>query len=193
MRRLLDLLYGSSAFLAALCVVGILGSVAFQVLSRFIAVTFDATEISGFCLAAAIFLGLGYTFHSGAHIRMTSLISSAQGPRKRLIELYCTAVSAVVAAYITFYAADMTIDSFSFGDKSPGLMAVPFWIPQIAMVVGLAILTVGFVDEFVSVLQGKVPSFKDVEELELDEAMKELPPVSTEVPPVPPRPAAARS
>jgi TRAP-type C4-dicarboxylate transport system permease small subunit len=174
MRRFLDFLYASCGVLAALSIIGILATVAFQVLSRYIAVTFDATEISGFFLASAIFLGLAYTFHSGAHIRMTSLIHKASGARKRAIELFCTALSAIATAYIALYVVDMVIDSYNFGDKSPGLMAIPFWIPQIGMALGVSVLAIAFVDEFVSVLYGKDPNFKDVEQMEVEAAIAEI-------------------
>jgi TRAP-type C4-dicarboxylate transport system permease small subunit len=174
MRRSLDFLYAACGVLAALSVVGILATVAFQVVSRYLAVTFDATEISGFLLAAAIFLGLAYTFHSGAHIRMTSLIHNATGRGKRNIELFCTALSALAAAYFTGHVVAMVIDSYNFGDRSPGLMAVPFWIPQIPMAIGIAVLAIAFVDEFVSVLSGKIPNFKDVEQMEVEAAIAEI-------------------
>ncbi len=171
MRRILDRFYGFCGFLACLSVLGILGSVILQVISRFIKFTFDATEISGFCLAAASFLGLAYTFRAGAHIRMTALIHRATGPRKRAIELFCTGVAIVAMTYFTWYAVDMTLDSFIIGDKSPGLMAVPFWIPQVTMVIGLLGLTIAFVEEFVEVWNGKDPNFKDVEQLEVEQAL----------------------
>lgn len=171
MRTILDGFYKVCGFLACLSVLGILLSVVLQVISRFIRFTFDATEISGFCLAAASFLGLAYTFRAGAHIRMTAVIHRATGSRKRAIELFCTAVATVAMCYFTFYAADMLLDSWIIGDKSPGLMAVPFWFPQIAMVVGLFGLTIAFADEFVEVWQGKDPNFKDVEQLEVEQAL----------------------
>ena len=174
MRRFLDLLYGACGILAGISVVGILATVLFQVLSRYVAVTFDATEISGFLLAAAIFLGLAYTFKAGAHIRMTSLIHSAAGGRKRTIELFCTAISAVACVYFAWHTVEMVVDSYNFGDKSPGLMAVPFWIPQLPMAFGICVLAVSFIDEFVAVLLGKEPSFKDVEQIEIEEALKEI-------------------
>jgi TRAP-type C4-dicarboxylate transport system permease small subunit len=174
MRRGLDLLYGACGLLAGLSVIGILASVAFQVIARYLYITFDATELSGFLLAAAIFLGLAFTFRSGAHIRMTSLIHRAEGARKRQIELFCTALSAVAASYFAWHAVIMVIESYEFGDKSPGLMAVPFWIPQVPMALGIVVLAVALVDEFVAVLRGKEPSFKDVEQIEIEEAFKEI-------------------
>jgi TRAP-type C4-dicarboxylate transport system permease small subunit len=174
MRRGLDLIYGACGVLAGISVIGILASVAFQVIARYLNITFDATEISGFMLAAAIFLGLAFTFRSGAHIRMTSLIHRARGARKRQVELFCTALSAVAATYFAWHAVVMVIDSYEFGDKSPGLMAVPFWIPQTPMALGIVVLAVAFIDEFIAVLRGKEPDFKDVEQLELEEAFKEM-------------------
>jgi TRAP-type C4-dicarboxylate transport system permease small subunit len=171
MRLLLDGFYKFCAFLACLCVLGILGSVILQVVARFAQFTFDATEISGFFLAAASFLGLAYTFKAGAHIRMTAVISKATGARKRNIELFCTGLSTIAMVYFTTYTVDMMLDSLMIGDKSPGLMAVPFWIPQISMVIGLLGLTIAFADEFVCVLYGKDPNFKDVEQLEVEEAL----------------------
>jgi TRAP-type C4-dicarboxylate transport system permease small subunit len=171
MRRVLDGFYRFCAFLACLSVLGILGSVILQVIARFAQFTFDATEISGFFLAAASFLGLAYTFQAGAHIRMTAVITKATGTRKRNIELFCTGLSTIAMVYFTYYGIDMTLDSIIIGDKSPGLMAVPFWIPQIPMVVGLAGLTIAFADEFVCVLHGKDPNFKDVEQLEVEQAL----------------------
>jgi TRAP-type C4-dicarboxylate transport system permease small subunit len=192
MRRFLDLLYGVCGVLAGLSVVGILATVLFQVIARFIDVTFDATEISGFLLAAAIFLGLAFTFNGGAHIRMTSLIHNATGARKRAIELYCTAVCAVSAAYFSWHTVEMVIDSYNFGDKSPGLMAVPFWIPQMPMAVGIIVLTIAFIDEFVAVLKGKEPSFKDVEQIEIEDALKEIGITPAGAPPAASAPATVR-
>ncbi len=55
------------------------------------------------------------------------------------------------------------MSSFLFGDTSPGLMAVPFWIPQIGMALGSTIMAIGLVDELVQTLAGKIPDFADAE------------------------------
>jgi TRAP-type C4-dicarboxylate transport system permease small subunit len=61
MRRFLDSVYavsgGLSAFFLMMIGVSILG----QIIGRRFNVAFDATEISGFCMAASTFLGLAYT------------------------------------------------------------------------------------------------------------------------------------
>jgi TRAP-type C4-dicarboxylate transport system permease small subunit len=166
-RCLLDTIYRTSGALACASVVGILLAIVLQMLSRYTGFTFDATEISGFLLAAATFLGLGYTFTAGAHIRVSALIRFAQGSAKRGIELANTALAAAAMIYFAVYAAGMVMDSYSFGDRSPGLMAVPFWIAQVPMTLGLVVLAIGLVDEFIAVLRGKEPNFRDVEEAEV--------------------------
>jgi hypothetical protein len=48
-------------------------------------------------------------------------------------------------------------------------VAVPLWLPQMAMALGLLVLTVALVDEFVAVLRGRRPSYQDAA-TELSEA-----------------------
>ena len=88
------------------------------------------------------------------------------------VEIWCCGLGAVAFAYVSGNAWLMTYDSFLFGDTSPGLMAVPFWIPQIGMSLGAAIMTVGFVDELVQTIGGKIPDFADAEAQAIDEELE---------------------
>ena len=42
---------------------------------------------------------------------------------------------------------------------SKGLLAIPLWVPQSAMGLGLLILTIALVDEFIGILRGQTPSY----------------------------------
>lgn len=166
-------LYAGSGLLSCCFLVAILGSILLQILGRFLDFTFDATEISGFFLAAATFTGLAYTFHHSAHIRMTVLIQGV-GPRgRRLVELYCTGVAAAGTGYLAWSMVILARDSKVYGDLSTGLLAMPLWVPQSAVAFGLVLLTIAFADEFLQVARGKVPVFKDVEEAEFEATLKE--------------------
>lgn len=163
MRRFLDSVYavsgGLSAFFLMMIGVTILG----QIIGRRFGVAFDATEISGFCMAASTFLGLAYTLKSGAHIRVNLLIGRFGPQGRRLVEIWCCGLGGLALAFFSFNAWAMTLDSFEFKDTSPGLMAVPFWIPQVGMSLGATILAVALFDELAQVLRGKVPEFLDAE------------------------------
>ncbi|MFN4017258.1 MAG: TRAP transporter small permease [Reyranella sp.] len=172
MRRALDNLYNVSGLLAAFFLVMIGVTILLQIAGRFLNFAFDATEISGFCMAASTFLGLAYTLRSNAHIRVTLVVGKFSAESKRRIEIWCCSLGAVAFAFVSANAWLMAYESFLFGDTSPGLMAVPFWIPQIGMALGTSIMTIGFVDELVQTIGGKIPDFSDAEAQAVDEELE---------------------
>ncbi|MGB3179018.1 MAG: hypothetical protein WBH14_10960 [Albidovulum sp.] len=52
-------------------------------------------------------------------------------------------------------------ESWRYGDKSTGIIAIPHWILQAAMVAGLCLLTLAFVDTFVESLRARTPILTD--------------------------------
>ncbi len=163
MRSALDTLYRLSGALSAFFLMMIGVSIVGQIAGRFINVAFDATEISGFCMAASMFLGLAYTFRAGAHIRVSLLITRLGLGGRRWVQILCCALGGFGCIYFAVNVWMIVLESREFGDTSPGLMAVPFWIPQIGMAVGISIMAIAFLDEMVAVLRGKQPDFTDAE------------------------------
>jgi len=145
-RRLLDGLYLASGWAAGGFLLALLLAILAQVLGRKLGATLDTTELSGFFMAASTFLGLAYTFRDGGHIRIGLLITRATGKRRKALELGCCLLSAALVGYLAVSAGAFVLESYEFADISPGLLAIPFWIPQSGMAAGLAILTVALVD-----------------------------------------------
>lgn len=172
MRHALDNLYSFSGLLAAFFLVMIGVTILLQIAGRFLHFAFDATEISGFCMAASTFLGLAYTLRANAHIRVTLMVGKLSAENKRRVEIWCCALGAAAFAYVSVNAWLMAYESFLFGDTSPGLMAVPFWIPQIGMSLGASIMTIGFVDELVQTISGRIPDFADAEAQAIDDELE---------------------
>lgn len=164
LRRGLDSLYLGSGLLAAAFLLLILLTIVAQIIGRFIGVAIDSTEIGGFSLAATTFLSLGYTLRHGGHVRVTLLIRYAGGALRRGIELWCSGLAGIASGYFAYQAANMVHDSWRFGDLSPGLLAIPVWIPQTGMAVGLVVLAIAFADEFVHVLRGNNPVYETAAE-----------------------------
>jgi len=172
MRRYLDLLYRGSGALAAFFVVAIAVVTLLQVGANLAnAVTGWVTgragdllvpsyaEFGGFFLAAASFLALAYTLRAGGHIRVTLVIQHVAGSGRRGMELWCVGVGAVLAAYFTYYTISLMLESLEFGDVSFGMVPVPLWIPQAVMALGLIILTIALIDEFVAIVTGGEPVY----------------------------------
>jgi TRAP-type C4-dicarboxylate transport system permease small subunit len=161
MRRALELLYTGAGVLSGIFLVGIAVTIIAQVFGRLVGLTIDSTETAGFCLAASTFLGLAYTLRRGGHIRVTLAIRHAGPQLRRWIEAWCLLISAAGLAYFLYWAVDLVWFSIQFNELSPGLMAIPFWIPRLAMAVGAAILLIALIDDLVAVIRGRdLPSYE---------------------------------
>lgn len=172
MRKVLDHLYRGSGiaaavFLAAICVVVLLqvGANVIDVVASWILghsfglMVPSYAEFAGFFLAAASFLALAYTLRCGAHIRVSMIIQTLTTSQRRYVEVWCTALGALMSGYFSVYTIGLIVESFEFGDLSPGMVPIPLWIPQVPMAVGLVVLTIALIDEFVEALAGREPSY----------------------------------
>ncbi|MDF1587445.1 TRAP transporter small permease [Marinimicrococcus flavescens] len=167
-RRVLDTLYLGSGYLAALFLVLIAVAIILQVVGRSLGYVVDSTEIAGFFMAASSFFALAHTFKSGSHVRVTILAHALTGGTRRLLEAWCCLAAAAATGYLAWHAIGLAWQSWDFEDISPGLLAIPFWIPQSAMAAGLVLLVVALVDEAVAVLRGAMPSYASGEDTALD-------------------------
>ena len=156
MRRLLDALYDSAAALAALFMVALLGMVLLSIASRQLHFHVPGTDAyAGYLMAGAGFLALAHTLKRGEHIRVTLLLNALRGGGRKTLELWALAAASLLALLFAFYSARLAWQSHVFHDISTGSDATPLWIPQLAMVLGTAVLAIAFLDELVLELRGR--------------------------------------
>jgi TRAP-type C4-dicarboxylate transport system permease small subunit len=156
MRRLLDGLYDGAAWLAALCLLGLLLMVLLSIASRQLHIHVPGTDAyAGYLMAAAGFLALAHTLKRGEHIRVTLLLSALKGGARRGLEIWSLAAASALALLSAFYSGRLAWQSHAFHDISTGNDATPLWIPQLAMAAGTAILAIAFIDELVLELRGR--------------------------------------
>ena len=156
MRRALDALYDGAAWLAALCMVGLLGMVLLSIVSRQLHFHVPGTDAyAGYLMAGAGFLALAHTLKRGEHIRVTLLLSMLQGGVRRGFEIWALVAATGLAGLFAFYSVRLAWQSHLFHDVSTASDATPLWIPQIGMAVGTCILFVAFVDELVLEIRGR--------------------------------------
>ncbi len=154
MRRTLDGLYDGAAWLAALCMIGLLAMVLLSIVSRQLHFHVPGTDAyAGYLMAAAGFLALAHTLKRGEHIRVTLLLSHLTGGARRAMEVWSLAAASALAALSAYYSVKLAWQSHTFNDISTASDATPLWIPQLAMAAGTLILTVAFIDELVLELQ----------------------------------------
>jgi TRAP-type C4-dicarboxylate transport system permease small subunit len=114
-------------------------------------------------MAASFFLGLAWTMRCGEHIRVNLLLQNMRRGPRRALEIVCLAVSLFLCGYFAWYAIDMTWTSYQLNDVSQGLVAVPLWIPQSGMALGLVVLVVALADDLLVSLGGGTPSYEAAE------------------------------
>ncbi|MGR3541075.1 MAG: TRAP transporter small permease [Hasllibacter sp.] len=169
---MLDRLYRGAAILSAGCIAAICLLISAQIvlngLSRLglpVPATIPSyTDFSGFLLAAATFLALPWTLRSGGHVRVA--LVTARLPRALALaaEIAVLTLAAAFAAYATWFAAALLLESRHYGDLSPGLIPVPLWIPQVAMVAGLGLLTLALIHSLVDTVRARRPVLASGEE-----------------------------
>ncbi len=174
MRRNLDRLYIWSGyigagFIAAICTL-VFAQVILNAIDRIakiltgsaIGLTIPSyADFTGFFLAAASFFALAFALREGAHIRVTLVIQHTSGWVRQIIEIVCVSLALSVSLYFCWFIALLTYESYSYNDLSPGIIAVPIWIPQFSMVLGLLVLSIALTDDLVTLLRGGKPSYFD--------------------------------
>ena len=181
MRRILNGLYQGSGWAAALFILSICVLVMAQVLlnlidklaSNFLGEAIGLTipsyaDFTGFFLAAASFLALAHTLREGGHIRVLLVVQNLPVRIRHWVELWCVSAAGAVTIFFTAYTAFLTHESFIYNDLSPGMVAVPIWIPQTAMLLGLVVLSIALIDELVALLSGREASYEGKGENLLD-------------------------
>ena len=164
LRKTLDGLYLLSGILAALCLIAILALIVIQMLARWTGEVFPgAPDYAGYAMAAASFLAFANALNKGSHIRV-SIVLNALGTRARwVLEIWCFAIGAAVAWYVSYFTYRMLGFAIKFKDVSQGQDATPLWIPQSAMLIGMIILAIALTDHLVSLITtGKHRIIRDV-------------------------------
>lgn len=173
MRHYLNRLYLWSGwiaafFIAAICAV-VFAQVMLNLIDRISTLTTGSAigltipsyaDFTGFFLAASSFFALAHTHREGGHIRVSLIIQNLPPKLRRAVEFWSVGLAVLATAYFTFYMALLVFESFSYHDLSPGIIPVPIWIPQSAVMAGLAVLTIALIDDFVALMQGRPASYE---------------------------------
>ncbi|WP_313074130.1 TRAP transporter small permease subunit [Melaminivora sp.] len=156
MRKLLDGLYAASAWLAGLCMIGVLAMVLLTIASRLLGFAAPGSDsYAGYAMAGAGFMALAGTLKKGEHIRVTLFIGMLRGRAAKVAEVLALAIATALSAFLAWYSAHLVWQSWEIGDVSMGIDATPLWIPQLTMAAGTFVFFIAFCDELVLELLGR--------------------------------------
>jgi TRAP-type C4-dicarboxylate transport system permease small subunit len=139
--RFVGRLSHACAVLAAVAIVVILVIVCAEtVLRQFRASLLVTDEIAGYLNAAAVFLGLGWTLREGGFIRVEILYDRARGALRQAIRWLIVLTTTAFTAVMLWVVVRHVVYAFQRDTRAVSVIDTPEWIPQSAMVVGLAVL-----------------------------------------------------
>ena len=160
MRRLLDALYALGAGLAALSLLGIFLIMMAQVVMRELERQLPAADdISAYLCVATTFFALAATFKRGELIRVGMGIEHLSPAGRRIAEALVLILAGCVMAYVTRWTFADMLFSWEIEEVAQGTVAIPLWIPKLAMPLGAGLLLVAILDEFATVLRGSKPGY----------------------------------
>lgn len=149
----LNRLYRICGLIAAVLLVALTVLVLLSILTRMIGTYIGGlTEFAGYTMAACSFFAMSYTFRSGGHIRVQLLVSHLTGKARRINDLWCTGIFAVIVTYLAYYLCELAYESWEFGEISEGGDAIHLWIPQLPTAIGSAIFAISAIHTFIETL-----------------------------------------
>ena len=99
-------------------------------------------EIVGYLMVALVFLALGETMLAGRHIKIDLVVGRLPRRLRDAVDLVTLTLSVGVAGFFAWHGLSTMLRSLEYGRRDAfGALNLPLWIPQIALPVGLSILT----------------------------------------------------
>jgi len=156
MRRLLDCIYTAAGVLAAVFMIGVLVCITLSIAVRQVSMHIPGLDAyAGYCMAAAGFLALAYTFKKGEHIRVTLLLASLQPHARIRLDAFALLIATIIAANLAWFSCKLVLDSHAYHDISTGEDATALWIPQLSMAIGTVIFFIALLDETICRFRGQ--------------------------------------
>jgi TRAP-type C4-dicarboxylate transport system permease small subunit len=164
-RRSLDCLYDGAGVAAAVAMAAICVIMLAQAAGRSLGMSIPgADDIVAWLCAACAFLALAHTFRNGDLVRVGVFLDHLSGRVRWYAEIAALGFTAIFAVYMLWACTRFVHDSYAFGEVAQGLIRAPIWIPQLSLVLGIAIFLIAVIDELVTVLRKETPSYQRAEQ-----------------------------
>jgi TRAP-type C4-dicarboxylate transport system permease small subunit len=165
LRRFLDRLYDAAGAAAAACLASIAAVMLAQAAMREFGYLFrGADDIVAWLCAASAFLALGHTFRRGELVRVGIVIDHLPPGVRRPVGIGALFIAVAFVAYMAYAVLRFVYESWAFKEVAQGLIQIPIWIPQMSFVLGVLVLLIAVVDEFIVMVGGGKPAFEAAEE-----------------------------
>ena len=107
-------------------------------------------EVGAFMLVFIVFMGLAYSQRQKAHIRV-EILTLRMPPRFRAVmDLFAFTLGIVIYGAIFYETFKWSYHSFEIGEYVAGLINIPKWPSQFALVFGALLLSLQFLSDWVN-------------------------------------------
>ena len=124
--------------------------IAYEVVCRsaFNAPTEWVMELATYCVTVAGFLGMSVTYAAKKHIHVDLLLTKLSQSTCDKLEIVTTLVGAFYSFIFMVKGAQMVMLSDELNNCAPTTLQTPLWIPQSSMPIGMGILFLYLVHDF---------------------------------------------
>ena len=113
-----------------------------------------ALELVTFLFAWLIFIGMSYGVRTGSHIGIDAVVRLL-GPRNARVFAIVAATLCIVYSGMIFYGSwNYLVRIYEIGNEAKDI-AIPVWIPRLALPIGFALLTLRFGQVLYRTITGK--------------------------------------
>ncbi len=118
----------------------------YEVVMRYFfrAPTIWAQETAVYLFMWTMLAGGAYTLQKGKHVRIDLVIEHLSPRTQKILEMITSIAGMVFCAVVTWQAYEMIMTSIGYEKVSATPLRVPMWIPQMALLLGFALLTFQF-------------------------------------------------
>ena len=134
---------------AAAATVGMMLLVTVEVIARglFSFSTLISDEVAGYLLVLATFLGGAHAIRTGAFIRVEVFYGRLHGRAKQVVDVLLLFTALIYGVALFVYVLQYFQNNYQLGITSVTTVRTPLWIPQLAMVAGMAGVIVQLIAE----------------------------------------------
>jgi TRAP-type C4-dicarboxylate transport system permease small subunit len=148
-----------AAAVACLTLLYMVGHILYEIVLRyaFASSTFVLDEFVGYAVAATTFMALGYSLEHGSLIRVNLVIGRTSGRARRALEAISAIGALAVVSLLAWFFWLRVIRHWTRGTVSSSIAQVPMWIPEGAVLLGLAVFWLQLVAYLLRQVAGSEP------------------------------------
>lgn len=113
-------------------------------------------EVSEYALLFITVLGAPYLLEKNLHVVMDLVYDSLSGPWRLILQLMNATIGFLLCASLTVVGFSVALEQYELGVRLVTVMRPQSWWITAALPVGMALMTVQFLDQIIRTLRGEV-------------------------------------